>query len=424
MGNKSWLGRRSTKLALVAAVVGGVGLTMAGPAAADYAPAPLDVVGAGSDTVQNIMNFEADGLASAAVNGFNKAGNKYKLISLDATGDANDRAAYPAGGTTPMKLAVTYRAGQSPQQRANGSGDGIAALLADQTVGAGETINYVRMSRLPSASEIGTANGLAGWGGLHAIRIASDDLVMAAASGTTNAIALKPSDVAKIYTCAVTDWHTLNPAVPAGNTIYAEAPQSGSGTGKTFLADISKAQVAAGGAAFTNYGSCVHVGEENDPLAISSLTSTDPVTGSANKPNAIAPMSSGRKDLFDSGYFHDVSNAFPSTAPIATSGVQLLYGTQTAQACVAPTSVNTDPGNTGTYCNTRGLYIVWRAADDTYPTAWLPGGTRNWVQTLFWRPTGQGNPNIKTSDGIAAVNAAGVTYGYVDCGTLTTTTVC
>src|SRR6266487_7059876 len=164
MRNSKWLGRRSTKLALAAAVVGGVGLTMASPAVADYGPAPLDVVGAGSDTVQNIMNFAADG--KSALSGFNSAGNKYKLVSLDATGDANDRSVYANGGSSPLKLSVVYRAGKSPQQRANGSGAGIAAMEQDTTIGAGETINFVRMSRLPNAGEIATADALTGWSGL------------------------------------------------------------------------------------------------------------------------------------------------------------------------------------------------------------------------------------------------------------------
>jgi hypothetical protein len=418
MRKPSLVGRGTKNVALVAAIASGIGLSMALPAQADYAPAPLDVVGAGSDTVQNIMNFVDDGLAAASVNGYNKAGNKYKVVSLDATGDANDRAGYPAGGTTPMKLSVTYRAGTSPQQRANGSGAGIAALLNDTTIGAGETINFVRMSRLPKSTEVSTANGISGWGGLHAIKIATDDLVMAAAT-TTNAIPLTAAQLAQVYTCAVTDWHTLDATIPAGNTIYAEAPQAGSGTGSTFLGDLSTANQAAGGGAITAFGACVHIGEENDPLAIANLDAT-------NKPNAIQPMSDGRKALYDSGYFHDPSVAFP-TATALTSGVQLLYGTggtaQTPNACIAPTNPG-GTGNTDTYCNTRGLYIVWRANDDTFATPWQPGGTRNWVQTLFWRPAGQGNPQVKTADGIAAINAGGVQATYVDCGILTTTPSC
>src|SRR3954453_19671040 len=150
MRNTKWLGR---KAALAALVVSGVGLAVASPATADYAPAPLDVVGAGSDTVQNIMDFAADGKGVSP--GYNPTGNPYKLVSLDATGDANDRAVYGRSSTTPLKLSVVYRAGASPQQRANGSGAGLAALLND--TGSNETINWVRNSRLPKVSENATA---------------------------------------------------------------------------------------------------------------------------------------------------------------------------------------------------------------------------------------------------------------------------
>jgi ABC-type phosphate transport system substrate-binding protein len=403
MHKPTWLGRKSAKLALAAAVAGGLGLTMASPAMADYGPAPLDVVGAGSDTVQNIMNFAADGKGN--LTGFNSAGNKYKLVSLDATGDANDRSVYASGGTSPLKLSVIYRAGKSPQQRANGSGSGIAAMLQDTTIGAGETINFVRMSRLPNSTEIGQADTINGWGGLHVIKIATDDLVMAAASASTNAVPLTADQLVHVYQCdaGFTDWHDLNPAAPAGSTIIPEAPQSGSGTGGTFIADMT----AAKGSAFS-YGSCVKITEENDPAAITS----PPGGGSAA--NAIQPLSSGRKALFDSGYFHDPSVAFP-TGTALTSGIQLFYGSggaaQTPNACVKPTA----PGQTLDYCNTRGLYLVWRHNDDTFGTPWQPGSTRNWVQTLFWRGDGT-NPYIKTGGGQAAIAAGGVTATYVDCG--------
>jgi ABC-type phosphate transport system substrate-binding protein len=377
---------------------------LATPALADYGPGPLDVVGAGSDTVQNIMNFAADG--KGATPGFNTSGNKYKLVSLDATGDANDRSLYAKGGTSPIKLSVEYRAGKSPQQRANGSGAGMAALLADTATGTSETINFVRASRLPNATEINTASALAGWGGgLHVVKIATDDLLMAAASASTNAVPLTASQLVSIYTCATTDWNTLNPSAPVGSTIIPQIPQSGSGTGDTFRTDLA----AANGGVTVTIGGCVQVTEENDPAAI---------TGAAAPANAIQPMSSGRVALYNSGYFHDPNGGFPTPTAL-TSGVQLLYGTggtaQTPNACTKPTNPP-GGGNTLTYCNTRGLYIVWRESDNSFATPWQPGGTRNWVQTLFWRAVGDGTPYVKTLGGQAAIAAGGVTATWVDCG--------
>lgn len=403
MRNNKWLGRKTTKVALAAAVVGGVGIAMAGPAVADYGPAPLDVVGAGSDTVQNIMNFVADG--KGATPGYNTTGNFYKLVSIDATGDANDRTLYGSNSSTPLKLSVIYRAGGSPQQRANGSGSGIAAMLADTA--SAETINWVRMSRLPKVAENTTANNN-GWGGLHVIRIAKDDLAMAKLASGSNAVSLTPAQLVSVYKCNLTDWNTVNPAAPAGSTIVPEIPQSGSGTGDTFRADLK----AANGGTDVTLGSCVKTVEENDPNSI-----INPPAGAAA--NAIAPMSSGRIALFNSGYFHDPTVAFPTGTAISSAGVSLMYGgdtngagTQTAGSCVAPT----DGTQTVAYCNTRGLFIAWRESDSTSPTPWQPGSTRNWVQELFWRPVGQGTPYIKTAGGLAAVTAGGATGQYTDCG--------
>ncbi|MDT4941112.1 MAG: hypothetical protein QOJ34_1201 [Pseudonocardiales bacterium] len=404
MRKSAWLSRKSTKVALAVAVAGGVGLTMASPALADYGPAPLDVVGVGSDTVQNIANFFADGKGGTP--GFNTTGNKYKLVSLDATGDANDRAVYAKGGTSPLKLSVIYRAGASPQQRANGSGAGITAINAD--TGPTEVINWVRSSRLPKVSENTTANSN-GWGGFHVIKIATDDLAIAAASASTNAVALTPAQVVSVYKCSAgsTDWNTFNSAAPVGSTIIPLIPQAGSGTGDTFRADLK----AANGGTDVTLGGCVQTVEENDPSSI---------TGASVPANAIAPFSSGRIALFNTApnYFHDPSSAFPSSGTV-TAGVSLLYGggpvgagAQTANACVAPT----DGTQTVAYCNTRGLFVVWRESDSNSATAWQPGNVNNWVKTLFWRPVGGGTPYIKTAGGQTAIAAGGVTPTYVDCG--------
>ena len=396
--------RKSTKIGIAAAAAAGAALTMASPAFADYGPAPLDVVGAGSDTVQNIMNFAADGKGSTP--GFNTTGNKYKIVSLDATGDANDRAVYAKGGTSPLKLSVIFRAGSSPQQRSNGSGAGIGAIIVDTS--SPETINWVRASRLPKVSENATATTNFGAGGLHVIKIATDDLAIAKLATGSNAVSLTPAQLVSVYKCSPgsTDWNSFNPAAPVGSTIIPLIPQSGSGTGDTFRADLK----AANGGTDVTLGGCVQTVEENDPSSI---------TGASTPANAIAPFSSGRIALFNSGYFHDPTVAFPTGTAIATAGVSLQYGgdtngagSQTAGSCVAPT----DGTQTVAYCNTRGLFVVWRESDTNSATAWQPGTTNNWVKTLFWRPVGGGTPYIKTLGGQTAIAAGGVSATYVDCG--------
>src|SRR5262249_53735708 len=141
------------------------------------------------------------------------------------------------------------------------------------------------------------------------------------------------AQLVNVYKCSAgaTDWNSFNPAAPVGSTIIPEIPQSGSGTGDTFRADL---QAANGGTAVT-LGGCVQTVEENAPTSI---------TGASTPANAIAPFSSGRIALFNSGYFHDPTVAFPTATAIPSAGVSLMYGggavgagAQTPNACVAPT---------------------------------------------------------------------------------------
>src|SRR5262245_3456462 len=66
-------------------------------ASADYAPSTSDVVGVGSDTVQYGIDFMADGFPTGAT-GYNALGNLNRLVSFDATPDANARLGYSADG--------------------------------------------------------------------------------------------------------------------------------------------------------------------------------------------------------------------------------------------------------------------------------------------------------------------------------------
>src|SRR5450755_3120166 len=98
--------RRISKLGIVGSGVCALALTMASPAFADYAPRPLDVVGVGSDTVQNINDFVADGDPFGDGAGYNGAQNKFKMVSFDATPDANDRAGYLNPSVTGTTLNI------------------------------------------------------------------------------------------------------------------------------------------------------------------------------------------------------------------------------------------------------------------------------------------------------------------------------
>lgn len=380
------MSRSKSLLGLTAAASAAITLVTVGSAHADLAPTSGDAVGVGSDTVQNIVDFLADG-DSAGDTGYNSTGPKNRLVSFDATPDANDRAGYLNGSTTSAPLAlnptIVLRQGQHPVQRPNGSGAGIAALIAD----ANHSIDFVRSSRLPKVSEQQAATAAAGVGALRVVKISTDNLRLATASTTNAPASLTSQQIVDIYSCKVTDWSAVG---GTAGTIAPEIPQSGSGTGDTFRSDLAGLN---GGTAVT-LGSCVTTTEENDPSSLK------------NNPNAIAPFSEGRKNLYDSGYFNDPSVKFGNPAVPLTSGIKLL-----------PTT---------TYVDTRGLYIVFRNSDVASTKAFQPGGALNLIQDLFYNPTNAGGatPYVKTDAGKAAIAAAGATPTYVDCGSGASVTSC
>ena len=374
---------RSTKaLSAGAGLVTALSLGLGTAAHADIAPAPSDVVGVGSDTVQNIANFLADG-DTGGTPGYNTAGNLNRIISFDATPDQNDRAGYLNGSTNASLKAlnptVVLRAGLNPVQRPNGSSAGLAALNLDK--GSTEVINFVRSSRLPTDAEQTTAISN-GWGGLHVVRLSTDELRIGAATTTNAPAALTPAQLVSIYKCTDTTWTAVGGT--SANTIIPLVPQNGSGTRSSFLADLK----SANGNTDVPLGSCVQTVEENDPSSI---------TGASSPADAIAPFSGGRKNLYDSGYFKDSTVKFGSAPVALTSGLQLLSGT-------------------GAYLNTRGLYIVFRDKDVTATAPFQPGGTKNWVQTLFANPGGT-TPFVNTNAGKADIASGGATPSYQDCGT-------
>jgi len=374
---------RARKTTLGAACAAGIALALlAAPAFADYGPSVDDVVGVGSDTVQNVQNFLDDG-DILGDSGYNGAGNKNRVVSFDATADANDGAVYANGGTIPNPVGVVLRAGTSPWQRPNGSGAGLNALKADIAAGK-HVIDFVRGSSQPSATDV-TANNL------HVVKIATDDLVMSGKTGG-NAVAVSPQDLVAIYECTKTLWTQVGGTSATTIKPYYPDPLN-SGTGKTFKADLDTIKGSS-----VTYGSCAHQAEENDPTLIKADS------------DAYAPMSEGRKKLFDSGYFHNVTTAANGSGAALSSGITLLYGSNTAQACTAPTGTSTT-----TYCRTRGLYITFRDSDSTSTKKFQPGGTNNWVKELFLNASDPSSVWVNTPSGQSLIQAGGADPNYRDC---------
>lgn len=345
-------------LALIAA--------MATPAHADVQALGSDVVGVGSDTVQFGLDFLTNG-DSAGDPGFNASAATRRVYSFDATGEA-------CGVATPS-AQVVLRANTKPVARPNGSGAGITAINNDN--GATETINFVRASRLPTGQEQINANGV---GGLHVYQIATDDLRIAVSQKvTTHAPAtISTSDLVKIYTGAITTWSQVQGYTGAfgANTIHPVLPQAGSGTRNFFLADLTAAN---GGVTVPGTYSGIEVGQEHDPTLIE------------NDADAISPFSLGKINLMNSNY----------------CGANYLN---------VVTTLNPTAGN---YGSTRGLYVLVRQRDvaDTtgafgIPFPWQPGGTKNWVQTLFAGTTSL----VARGSSAPLIQAAGLTPNYQDLG--------
>lgn len=432
---------------------------------ADYAPSSGDVVGVGSDTLQAMVDFTADG-DYVSDPGYNSAGNKFKYISIDATADANTRLAYGPGGANgfgtaatspsgttstivtspaptencapgtgtkvgtgnltsgdpasadlPCVLAPTIvlRAGLSPEQRPNGSGAGFKLLNADTNSSTGAPIGnggkgLVNFSRASSSQVTGNSN-------FNSVTVGSDKIQMLAAAGTvanpTNAVPLTAAQLTSVYNCTLTDWGVAAGGSATGQTIVPLLPQVGSGTRSKFLSSISNPTL----------GSCVQNVEENDPLAIQD--SSSPV-------NAIEPMSTTRLNLFlglDStgasinatGYFKDPTCPFnPSTS--ALTGVagtgNAPPACQNAAAAIVPKVQLFGSGTA--FSVSRDLLVYFRSADINSPIKFQPGGTLNWVRTLFYNPcpVAIGDPNF-AADGCSTDSTGLIGFGpggapYVD----------
>ena len=376
-----------------------------GQAGADYAPQPGDIVGVGGDTPQFAIDFGLNGSLSAA--GFNQTATVNRVVDFDATADGNARAAYTQGSSeahpSPLNPTDVLRAGTSPVQRISSSGNAITALLADQ--GSPETINYIFSGSLPTPAQQSTA-GTEGFGYLHVVEIGTDSIDIAAASGgsyTTNAPSgLTAAQLLSIYdaTGPVT-WSGLGLG-SSNDNIIPELPPSSSTVYKTLIADL---KTANGNVAPTLSNPDIVNVEQNDPTAITNATNPSGVSDAVPQDDAIVPFSAARLALWSSGYFLNPGTApsYPTGGPSTlTPGVSLLTGTA--------------PGGGTGYASPITDYVIFRQSDATLSTPLEPGGTKNWVQSLFSNPSAPATPFFARSTGEALVNASGVTWNYNDLG--------
>jgi ABC-type phosphate transport system substrate-binding protein len=385
-------------------------MTAGDTASADPAPSGSDIVGVGSDTLQYMLDFGADGAPNGDP-GYN-VGHLSRVISFDATPDGNARAGYLNGSTSsslkPLNPTIVLRSGKSPVQRPNGSGAGINALIAD--TGPVHQINFVRSSSPLNATQAGQADAATNVGPLREVRLGHDGIHVATAD-TTNAVALSKAQLKQIYLCATgfTKWNDAGVGGTSNTTIIPIIPQFGSGTRKTFLQDIGFAVDGAGNST-PALGGCVKSFEENDPYALyvdsSGVQVADPyATSAVANPDAIEPMSDGRLNLYAAGYFQNPNLVYGQAVPAGEQG--------TLDPTVKLLTAGTPSDSTPLYVNKRGLYVIFRNSDVSSSTK-FNGGTKNWVNTLFFAATG--TPFFKSGAGQGLLAQAGIVPDYSDCG--------
>lgn len=435
------MSKRRVSAAVAALGFAAVGVISAGQqsATADAAPQIHDVVGVGSDVIQNSVDFLADG-SPFGDPGYNSAGNLYRVFNFDAGSDANGRLAYtdPNLGTSVLQNpSVVLRAGQSPEKRPNGGGAGIKALLADTN----HAIDYVRSPNLPTSTDETTASSNL-HSSIHVIQFADDSQYIATTPSTHAPAGLSTEALAAIYcqnftpktaafsafgpTHHITAWNQV-PGNTSGsaNAIVALRPQDGAGVLKPF-------QSALG--AFTSDKCGTWNDGSADSVKVTPVQQNDPstITGNATKDDAIVPFPLSRFKLLAHGYFPDPnnaaysgSNAFPidgtdgkTTVPLDASGITLQIPSGKPGAGLSGTTA----AAAGSYYADLPFYILFRDSDlDADP--WQPGGTLNWVQELFYNDaytpgsaTGAPAPFFASAAAKSLVEGLGLTFNYADKG--------
>ena len=105
------------------------------------------------------------------------------------------------------------------------------------------------------------------------------------------------------------------------------------------------------------------------------------------------PFSVARLALYNSSYFHNPATVYPGGSAIS-AGITVA--------------------NSG-WSSPIHDYVIFRQSDVASTSPFEPGGTRNWIQTLFSNPTGT-TPLVASAAGQALIASAGKTPNYNDLG--------
>jgi ABC-type phosphate transport system substrate-binding protein len=335
-------------------------MAAATPALADppsgVTPKPTDVVGVGSDTIQNVFDqFSHD---------FNATHSTGKLYSWDALNPTNGMMGDPIqlkSGSTSCNIP-----------RPDGSSAGITALENTMKTGTSPCIDFARSSRARSGTDPTT---------ISFINLAGDAVTVATQPGSNApATKLTTAVLTGIYNCTITKWNQI-PGNSAGSsaTISAFAPQNGSGTRSFFL----------GALGLTAPGSCVSTSATRAGAAGANDNTLQENEGVApilnkNKTNVIFPFSVGKwiAEKFHSAKCGTIAQCFAHPTTCTPKAGQNLFGCDTHGTMVLNSINGTKPTvgtGTGTVINpgftatfTRLLFEVVNSAQGTIPAHLAP----------------------------------------------------
>jgi ABC-type phosphate transport system substrate-binding protein len=424
------LDRRKTVGAAFVALATASTLTLSlTPAQADFSPQPNDVVSTGSDIIQNSFNFLADGYGELP--GYNTAGNRWRFVNFDSSGDAQGRSAFTdprllptitGNGTlgesgakyvkqSDIKLlnpTISLRAGQDLVVRpSGGGGGGRDAIISDDQ-------GWIDVGRSPDPlNPTNQNNAQTNLGSkLLRVQVATDRQLIATATVTNAPATISADAILKIYHGDYKKWSDIpGYSGPApDDTIIPLLLPTDAGMWNTFLANVKKQNpaVTVDAAYLRANPNSVQV-QQNDPTAITGLT-TD-----ALRKNAIVPFPRGRFRTLNTGYYTQTADGVKTNnyntetghrTAASAEGIKLLDG-----------DTNTDVASpSAPYGGNFAYNAIVREKDLLSTTPWQPGSTLNWVQALFYNPDGPA-PFVRTPAGQALLTAAGVTPDYHVFGT-------
>ena len=419
--------RKMVGVGLAAVVLGALAQSTT-PAAADFSPQPDDVVSTGSDIIQNSFNFLADGYHELP--GYNSAGNRWRFVSFDSSGDAQGRSAFTdprllptitGNGTvgengvkyikqTDVKLlnpTISLRAGQDLVVRPSGGGaGGRDAIIADD-------LGWIDVGRSPDPlNATHQNNAQANLGSkLIRIQIATDRQLIATATTTNAPSTISAEAILKIYSGEWTKWGDIPgySGPGAAETIIPLLLPTDAGMWNTFVANVGKQNPGVTVATSTLRANPNSVAvQQNDPTSITGFPE-------AQRRNAIMPFPRGRFRTLNTGYYtqtfdgqktNNYNTETGHRTPALADGIKLLDGDSTTD--VASPSAP--------YGGNFAYNAIVRESDFLSDEPWQPGSTLNWVEALFYNPDGPA-PFVRTPAGEALLRAAGVTPDYHVFGT-------